>query len=149
MHCMVMVKATEQLESGALPTTGQLDEMTRNQLSEEVQQTVPGAGPPDYVSYGLGWGVSLDGSAFHPGTGMTDIRLDPTRRVATGDWEHWKGEVVWMTLYFSVGVWVSLSLIHAPAPELRAARQVETDKGYFSGARGNAAAFKPVRNVLW
>ncbi len=30
-----------------------------------------------------------------------------TRRVATGDWEHWKGEVVWMTLYFSVGVWVS------------------------------------------
>lgn len=39
-----------------------------------------------------------------------------TRRIVTGDWAHWKSEVVWMSLYFSVGVWVSLSLIHAPVP---------------------------------
>jgi hypothetical protein len=28
-------------------------------------------------------------------------------------WEDWRSEVVWMTLYFSVGVWVSISLIYA------------------------------------
>lgn len=64
-------------------TQASIDEMTRNQLSDEVQQTVPGAGPPDHISYGLGWGVSLDGSYFHPGTGMTDIRIDPTHQIAT------------------------------------------------------------------
>jgi hypothetical protein len=28
-------------------------------------------------------------------------------------WEDWKSEVLWMSLYFTVGVWVSISLIHA------------------------------------
>ena len=60
-----------------------IDEMTRSQLPEEVRLTVPGSGPPDYVSYGLGWGVSLTGSYFHPGVGMTDIIVDPTHRIAT------------------------------------------------------------------
>jgi hypothetical protein len=35
------------------------------------------------MGYGLGWGVSLDGSYFHPGTGMTDLRTDPTHRITT------------------------------------------------------------------
>ena len=30
-------------------------------------------------------------------------------------WEDWKGEVLWMSLYFTVGVWVSVSLIYASA----------------------------------
>lgn len=30
-------------------------------------------------------------------------------------WQDWRSEVVWMTLYFSVGVWVSISLITAMA----------------------------------
>jgi hypothetical protein len=30
-------------------------------------------------------------------------------------WEDWKHEVTWMTLYFSAGVWASISLIHARA----------------------------------
>jgi predicted lysophospholipase L1 biosynthesis ABC-type transport system permease subunit len=30
-------------------------------------------------------------------------------------WQDWKSEVIWMTLYFSVGVWVSISLILADA----------------------------------
>lgn len=30
-------------------------------------------------------------------------------------WDHWRSEVVWMTLYFSVAVWVSIGLAHAPA----------------------------------
>lgn len=60
-----------------------IDEMTRNQLAEDVRRTVPLSAPPDNMGYGLGWAVSLDGSYFHPGTGMTDIRIDPGRRVAT------------------------------------------------------------------
>jgi hypothetical protein len=30
-------------------------------------------------------------------------------------WQDWRSEVTWMTLYFSVGVWVSISLITATA----------------------------------
>jgi len=60
-----------------------VDQMTHNQLSEEVRQTVPLSAPPYRMGYGLGWGVSLDGSYFHPGTGMTDLRIDPTHRIAT------------------------------------------------------------------
>lgn len=60
-----------------------IDEMTRSQLSEEVEKTVPGSGPPDYISYGLGWGVSRTGSYFHPGVAMTDIIVDPTHKIAT------------------------------------------------------------------
>lgn len=64
-------------------TQASIDEMTRSQLTEEQQKTVPGSGPPDYISYGLGWGASLDGSFFHPGMATTDMRIDPTRKVAT------------------------------------------------------------------
>ena len=33
-------------------------------------------------------------------------------------WADWKTEVVWMTLYFSVGVWASIGLVHAPRLQL-------------------------------
>jgi hypothetical protein len=33
-------------------------------------------------------------------------------------WHDWKNEVPWMSLYFSVAVWFSISLIHAPAPKV-------------------------------
>lgn len=35
------------------------------------------------------------------------------RSVVSMRWEDWRSEVSWMTLYFSVGVWVSISLIVA------------------------------------
>jgi hypothetical protein len=44
--------------------------------------------------------------------GLVDVA---TRRVVSHRWEDWRHEVVWMTLYFSVAVWISISLIHAPA----------------------------------
>jgi hypothetical protein len=47
------------------------------------------------------------------GQGIVDAA---TRRVVTQAWADWSGEMIWMSLYFSVGVWVSISLIHAPAP---------------------------------
>lgn len=37
------------------------------------------------------------------------------RRVLSQRWEDWKGEIIWMSTYFSVAVWISISLIHASA----------------------------------
>ena len=36
------------------------------------------------------------------------------RWVVSHRWDDWRGEVVWMTLYFSVAVWFSIGLVHAP-----------------------------------
>jgi len=38
------------------------------------------------------------------------------RRVVSHRWQDWKSEVAWMSLYFSVAVWLSIALIHAPVP---------------------------------
>jgi hypothetical protein len=35
------------------------------------------------------------------------------RRVVSYRWEDWKSEVLWMSLYFTVGVWSSVSLVYA------------------------------------
>jgi len=45
------------------------------------------------------------------GQGVVD---SASRRVVTRRWEDWKDEMPWMSLYFSAGVWISLSLIRAP-----------------------------------
>jgi hypothetical protein len=39
--------------------------------------------------------------------GLRDVR---TRWVVTHDITHWKGEIAWMSLYFSLAVWASLAL---------------------------------------
>jgi hypothetical protein len=44
--------------------------------------------------------------------GLHDVSA---RRVVSYRWEDWRSEVVWMSLYFSVAVWVSISLIHTPS----------------------------------
>ena len=44
------------------------------------------------------------------------LRDASERRVVSFRWDDWKSEVAWMSLYFSVGVWTSISLIHASAP---------------------------------
>jgi hypothetical protein len=43
--------------------------------------------------------------------GLRDVSL---RWVVTSAWAEWRSEIPWMTLYFSVVVWVSIALIHAP-----------------------------------
>jgi hypothetical protein len=35
------------------------------------------------------------------------------RRIVSFRWEDWQNEVAWMSLYFSVAVWISISFIHA------------------------------------
>jgi hypothetical protein len=37
-----------------------------------------------------------------------------SRWIVTHTWEEWHPEVAWMSLYFSVGVWCSLALVHLP-----------------------------------
>jgi hypothetical protein len=46
------------------------------------------------------------------------------RRVVSRDWDIWSNEVAWMSLYFSAGVWSSISLIHASAVGSRIAARV-------------------------
>ena len=43
--------------------------------------------------------------------GLADVSQ---RWVVSHNWSDWKSEVVWMSLYFSVAVWLSIALIHAP-----------------------------------
>ncbi len=49
---------------------------------------------------------------FDVATGLHDAA---TRWTVSHDWTHWRTEVVWMTLYFSVAVWASIGLAFAPA----------------------------------
>ncbi len=46
--------------------------------------------------------------------GLRDIAH---RWVVSYRWQDWKGEIAWMSLYFSVAVWSSLSLIYATMRE--------------------------------
>lgn len=43
------------------------------------------------------------------GDGLRDALY---RRIATQEWSKWKPEVAWLTGYFSIAVWLSVSLVH-------------------------------------
>jgi hypothetical protein len=61
---------------------------------------------------------------------ITDGLRDVSQRwVVSHRWEDWQSELVWMSLYFSVGVWVSISLIHAPALKPNAPARPRRGKG--------------------
>jgi hypothetical protein len=51
--------------------------------------------------------------------GMFDVTY---RRVVSHRLEDWQSEMVWMTLYFSVAVWISISLVHAAVRGVHRAR---------------------------
>ena len=53
--------------------------------------------------------------------GIAQGLLDVSERwVVSHRWEDWKDEITWMSLYFSVAVWLSIALIHAPTLRARA-----------------------------
>jgi hypothetical protein len=52
-------------------------------------------------------GVADGGKLLRPLEGLRDVS---TRWVVTHDLAEWKGEIVWMSLYFSAAVWASLAL---------------------------------------
>lgn len=52
----------------------------------------------------------------HAPLSLSEGLFDASQRwVVSHDWAHWQSEVVWMSLYFSVAVWLSIALIHVPA----------------------------------
>jgi hypothetical protein len=50
------------------------------------------------------------------GQGLWDVW---SRRNVTFAWEEWRTEMPWMSLYFSVAVWWSIALVHAPLVEAK------------------------------
>jgi hypothetical protein len=47
---------------------------------------------------------------------LTQGVLDTSGRwIVSQQWHIWKSEVVWMSLYFSIAVWLSIAFIHTPA----------------------------------
>ena len=74
-----------------------------------------------YVIYMFGvdvpmyWGRWLDDEAhgrqyLSVAQGLVDAS---GRWVVSHSWDEWKSEVAWMSLYFSVAVWLSIGLVHA------------------------------------
>jgi hypothetical protein len=43
------------------------------------------------------------------GQGFADVS---GRWVVSHQWSDWESEVIWMTLYFSIAVWLSIGLMH-------------------------------------
>jgi hypothetical protein len=41
------------------------------------------------------------------------------KRVVSRRWQDWQSEVAWMSLYFSVAVWISISLVHVSVGEAK------------------------------
>ena len=58
-----------------------------------------------------------DEASGRPYSSIAQGLLDVSSRcVVSHRWADWKSEVAWMSLYFSVAVWISISLIHARTP---------------------------------
>jgi hypothetical protein len=55
---------------------------------------------------------------------LTQGLLDVSGRwVVSHRWQDWQHEIAWMSLYFSVAVWLSIALIHAPVMQNNAAKR--------------------------
>jgi hypothetical protein len=68
----------------------------------------------DVPSYWLRWVTDEDGGRHYLSIaqGWHDVS---SRWVVSYRWADWKSEVAWMSAYFSVGVWVSISLTYVSA----------------------------------
>jgi hypothetical protein len=59
---------------------------------------------------------------------LDGLRDASERRIVSFRWDDWKSEMAWMSLYFSVGVWMSISLIHVSAPGVPLADDGRSDR---------------------
>lgn len=81
-----------------------------------------------YVAYMFGVGVPMywarwaaDEAMGRPYLSVAQGALDAsTRWVVSHRWDDWKSEVTWMSLYFSLAVWLSIGVVHAPVAARRA-----------------------------
>ena len=69
----------------------------------------------DVPMYWLRWlsDQANDRTYFTIAQGFHDVA---TRWSVSLRWQDWVHEVIWMTLYFSVAVWMSICLVHVPHP---------------------------------
>ena len=77
--------------------------------------------------------------------GLHDVR---TRWVVTHDLAHWKGEIAWMSLYFSAAVWASLALCVVYSlddlPQYRAEAVAANPSGALGVIRAEQGAVLPI-----
>lgn len=67
----------------------------------------------DVPMYWSRWIAQLDAGVGY--LSLAQGLLEASRQcIVSFDWPIWRQEIPWMTLYFSVAVWVSISLPHAP-----------------------------------
>ena len=75
-----------------------------------------------FVAYVLGVDAPMYWRRYRSGRarGQTYMRLDQGardawhRRVHSGNWAAWKADALWLTPYFSFGVWVSIAMVCVP-----------------------------------
>jgi hypothetical protein len=75
-----------------------------------------------FVAYVLGVDAPMYWRRYQRGRacGQTYMRLGHGvrdawhRRVRSGNWGAWKADALWLTPYFSVGVWVSIAMVWVP-----------------------------------
>jgi hypothetical protein len=68
------------------------------------------------------------------------VRDAADRRIVSFRWEDWKNEVAWMSMYFSVGVWMSISLIRASAPGVPIEKSPDRLGEYANGRRDRSGS---------
>lgn len=78
------------------------------------------AGGAAYVAFIFFYDVPMYWSRWHVDQAngrkylsVADGMVDVCRRWASHRWEDWRSEVLWMSLYFSFGVWSSIWLVYA------------------------------------
>jgi diacylglycerol kinase len=102
----------------------------------------------DVPMYWARWVADMEHGRRYLGLdeGLADMA---SRWIVTHRWLDWHSEVVWMTLYFSVGVWISIGLMHLPARlGLGAAKKPEgTTEGVAMTTMKSTTAFSFLRVV--
>lgn len=79
-------------------------------------------GSMSFVAYVLGVDVPMYWRRYQHGraSGQVYMRLDQGacdawhRRVQSGSWAAWRDDALWLTPYFSLGVWVSIAMVCVP-----------------------------------
>ena len=79
-------------------------------------------GSTAFVAYVLAVDAPMYWRRYRHGrkNGQTYMRLDQgardawQRRVHSGSWAAWKADALWLTPYFSFGVWVSIAMVCVP-----------------------------------
>jgi len=89
---------------------------------------------PTYWSRWIADGASA-GHYLSIAQGARDVAV---RRIVSYRWEDWKTEMLWMSLYYSVAVWLSIALIHAP---VSAARNAARERERLHGSPRTTAGF--------